>query len=221
MSKVGTADITSIMLGSTKINKAYLGSDIVYQNNVPLPYDAEIEYLQSSGTQFINLSFGADVTDEVFARFAVGKLGSDKYINSSRTWNSNNNRWGMGVHQNEYCMAFGNRTTGSGIIGGTPDGKFHNWHYANKFVEITDLGRSKDFSSIGWGGTTSTLKLFYGYNSNTACSISSYKHLKNGVAVCDFIPVRVGTTGYMYDKVSKQLFGNSGTGSFVLGPDVT
>lgn len=37
--------------------------------------------------------------------------------------------------------------------------------------------------------------------------------------VRDFIPVRVGTTGYMYDKVSGQLFGNQGTGDFVLGPD--
>ena len=35
----------------------------------------------------------------------------------------------------------------------------------------------------------------------------------------DFIPVRVGSTGYLYDKVSGQLFGNAGTGDFVLGPD--
>lgn len=38
--------------------------------------------------------------------------------------------------------------------------------------------------------------------------------------VRDFIPVRIDTTGYLYDNVSKQLFGNSGTGDFVLGPDV-
>jgi hypothetical protein len=37
----------------------------------------------------------------------------------------------------------------------------------------------------------------------------------------DYIPVRVDTTGYMYDKISGTLFGNDGTGSFVLGPDKT
>ena len=37
--------------------------------------------------------------------------------------------------------------------------------------------------------------------------------------VRDFIPVRVGQTGYMYDRVTKRLFGNKGTGSFVRGPD--
>ena len=38
--------------------------------------------------------------------------------------------------------------------------------------------------------------------------------------VLDLIPVRIGQIGYMYDKVSGQLFKNSGTGDFILGPDV-
>ena len=38
--------------------------------------------------------------------------------------------------------------------------------------------------------------------------------------VRDFIPIRVGTVGYMLDLVSGKLFGNKGTGNFVLGPDV-
>jgi hypothetical protein len=33
------------------------------------------------------------------------------------------------------------------------------------------------------------------------------------------IPVRCGTTGYLYDRVSGELFRNVGTGDFVLGPD--
>lgn len=40
-----------------------------------------------------------------------------------------------------------------------------------------------------------------------------------GTVLRDMIPVRVGNVGYMYDRVSGQLFGNGGTGSFVLGPD--
>lgn len=36
----------------------------------------------------------------------------------------------------------------------------------------------------------------------------------------DLIPVRIGQVGYMYDRVSEQLFGNSGTGDFILGPDI-
>lgn len=36
----------------------------------------------------------------------------------------------------------------------------------------------------------------------------------------NLIPVRVGTVGYFYDKISGRLYGNAGTGSFTLGPDV-
>lgn len=36
----------------------------------------------------------------------------------------------------------------------------------------------------------------------------------------DMIPVRVGNVGYMYDRISGRLFGNSGTGEFVLGSDI-
>lgn len=38
--------------------------------------------------------------------------------------------------------------------------------------------------------------------------------------VMDLIPVRVGNVGYMFDKISGNLYGNNGTGSFTLGPDV-
>ena len=38
--------------------------------------------------------------------------------------------------------------------------------------------------------------------------------------VRNFIPVRIGTVGYLYDRISKRLFENQGTDAFVLGPDI-
>ena len=54
-------------------------------------------------------------------------------------------------------------------------------------------------------------------------------HMEDVDFICIFytgsrnlIPVRKGTVGYLYDKVSGQLFGNANsTGAFTLGPDVT
>lgn len=43
---------------------------------------------------------------------------------------------------------------------------------------------------------------------------------ENGTLVFDAIPVRKGTVGYLYDRVSKRLFGNAGTGAFSYGSDV-
>jgi hypothetical protein len=49
--------------------------------------------------------------------------------------------------------------------------------------------------------------------------IYRFKMEVNKTLVRDFIPVRVGQVGYMYDKISGQLFSNAGTGNFILGAD--
>lgn len=43
---------------------------------------------------------------------------------------------------------------------------------------------------------------------------------KNGEYLRYMVPVRVGTTGYMYDGVSGRLFGSIGTDDFNIGADV-
>lgn len=77
-----------------------------------------------------------------------------------------------------------------------------------------------DVSEISFGAVTANLKLFYGYNTNTVGRLYSYKHIKNGVVMVDLVPVRVGSVGYLYDKKNGVIYGNSGTGNFVVGPDV-
>ena len=188
-----------------------------------LPYDAEVDYIESTGTQFIQLSFGFDSTDEIYTEFSVDtSQTSDKYMVCPKTWNNNSNRFAMGVHNNgRYTAAFGSVNTNSSSL--TPNktnrGYLHNWQYKNLEFQITDMSLSKTYSASYWGGTTTDLKLFYGYNSNTKGKMHTYKHVKNGVVVFDAISVRVGQVGYLYDKVSGQLFGSDGTSDFVAGPD--
>ena len=51
------------------------------------------------------------------------------------------------------------------------------------------------------------------------CLIGGWTAYNNGVKVMELIPVRKDGVGYMYDKVSGELFGNDGTGIFGIGPD--
>lgn len=55
---------------------------------------------------------------------------------------------------------------------------------------------------------------------NLGLRIYSFSISTKGKKLIDFIPVRVNNVGYMYDKVSGKLFGNVGTGEFILGPDL-
>ena len=51
--------------------------------------------------------------------------------------------------------------------------------------------------------------------------VKAFSMSDNNETLRDYTPVRVGSVGYFYDKVSKQLFGNSFAGELVIGPDKT
>lgn len=186
-----------------------------------LPYDAEIEYLESSGTQYIDIPIDfMPSTDEIYAKFSENtNQNVDKYMISSFPWNTRGNKFGMGIHNSVFTVAFDNITTGSTFLSPETrnDGVFHTWEYSLGTMKITDLNIS--ISDISAQVASNNLRLFYGYNSNTKGKWAYYRHLRDGIIIIDLIPVRIGNVGYMYDKVSKQLFSNNGTGDFILGPD--
>ena len=230
MSYIGTNKVGKMFLGDVAIGKAYLGNDLVYSSDggiAPiLPYDTEIEYLESTGTQFIEIPFGFYKTDEIYMDFSIDlSMGNDKYMIAPKTWNNNNNRFSFGVMNTNKVFTAGYGSSRTGLTMLTPnipnDGIIHNWQYKNYLFEVVDLVTSKDVSNITFGAATTNLKLFFGYNANTKGKIAYYKQIKDGQKVIELIPVRVGQVGYMYDKVSGQLFGNNGTGSFILGNDKT
>ena len=55
---------------------------------------------------------------------------------------------------------------------------------------------------------------------SAAVKIGSFRVEKNGEIKLDVVAVRKGTVGYLYDRVSGKLFGNAGSGDFIVGPDV-
>ena len=78
------------------------------------------------------------------------------------------------------------------------------------------IGNTNDYDLFIFaiGGVNAAAQIF------SKEKIASYQILKDNVLVRDFIPVRNEGVGYLYDKVSGQLFGNAGTGSFTYGNDV-
>ena len=66
------------------------------------------------------------------------------------------------------------------------------------------------------------IRLYCGaHNTNAlACRFYSCTITQGNEVVMDLIPVRKSSIGYMYDRISGELLGNNGTGSFALGPNV-
>lgn len=182
-----------------------------------LPYDAEIEYLESTGTQHI--VFGNDSMQ--MTEYKINLTVSPTYIGGTSYGSSYGGIMGLdgapqiGWYQKGWTVG----NAGSQVPYIPVVGNIYNIEYSKNldgsywvdgvYTGLKRLGRMpKRIFIIG------------GAISRSKCKLFGLKILNsNDVVVYDFIPVRIGTTGYLYDKVSSQLFGNTGTGEFILGAD--
>lgn len=224
----GASDMTKAYVGSTEVSKAYLGDELVWGGSSPaLPYDAEIEYLESTGTQYINTGYIPNGTDiQILGKFYLSKYAAN--------WG----RW-FSAFTNEQAAAYrilrnnsnntsvvvtcGGAATNGGIqlsINGL--NYLYNFDISIDHVIINNVTRTYKVGKLG-NTNTNPLLLFAPGSAGTTASGKFYffKLLKNGITALDLIPVRKDGKGYMYDKVSGQLLGNAGTGSFTIGPDVS
>ena len=164
-----------------------------------LPYDAEIEYLQSTGTQWIDTEYRSDNTNAIELTVVTdgtsGFMGSNGNLQMDLTLSKELGKRTMMV---THSKNIGPKTYVNGSLV-----KSQNYHKYNGYIIA--------LFAMGKSGTT--------VGENTRAKVYSSELRVGNITVRDLIPVRVGNVGYMYDKVSKQLFGNAGTGSFILGPD--
>jgi hypothetical protein len=84
------------------------------------------------------------------------------------------------------------------------------------FVATLRYGRPSSYNIYLFGSNNAGSLI---YNLGSGIQVYSIK-LSNSNGSFDLVPVRVGDVGYMFDRVSGQLFGNAGTGAFVLGSDL-
>lgn len=224
--KQGTNDI-SLNVGSAEIGKAYLGAVQVY-STTPVPYDARVEYLASNAQAYIDtgISGGNDeleiACEFVFTTFVAyggiyGNYVSDN-DNSSRL--ILNGTSGSGI----VCNNTKSTTTGNTIISISSNVNYKI--VANKSKVLVNNSVVNVTNTTKGTNNNGNIALFNrsmtnpNTSRNIGLQIKSFSIKDNGVLVRDMIPVRVGQVGYMYDKVSGQLFGNVGTGDFTYGNDV-
>lgn len=187
-----------------------------------LPYDAEVEYLESTGTQYIETGILPDANTglQLFSSLPVNT--SDAYIAGERD-DTGNTRWLIGWSAYKtakwYC---GYGVTITSGVDGSPiltsvnylgDGLFKvgdSYSYTLPSLSYSPSYNIRLFGSAG---------VLAAYTS-AEVKIYSAKISVGSALVRDFIPVRKGTVGHLYDRVSGQLFGNAGTGDFIIGPDV-
>ena len=211
----------SLALGSTSINKAYLGNDEVY-SNVVLPYDSRVEYLQSSGSQWINTGF-VPTQDDLRIIIDASTVNGDMLVYGI---NGTSPRLNLNWYNTTIYFRYRNNI---GTFAIANDGQRHILENG-PVIKIDGVEKATPtFSpSVTFVGNAKKLVLFGTANApdpTGANYIFKGKIYEFWIYYGDdlqmhLLPVRKNGVGYMYDTVSGELFGNAGTGAFTYGNDV-
>lgn len=230
MMSLGNTEIEKAYLGGTKISKIYLGEDLVFgESPTPiLPYDAQVEYLQSNGSQYIDSGVECKSDLSVKFKFMVSSNSNSAICGGITSISGGYFRHHCSPYNsNFYWLQSNNRSTSSIIFSyavntwnevdiDATNGTYTINNTSGIFPIIGTLQTTGKnfgiFARIGGGSMAIQYR---------ACKFSYFQILREGTLLRDFIPVRKNGVGYMYDRISGELFGNSGTGSFAYGNDVT
>lgn len=195
----------------------------------PRPYDAEVEWLSCNGGQWFDTgcSINGESALECDMRVMVD-ASSDRCICGIRegaTFKGPNFFSGTIETSTQGFQ----RNISSAYSYGVPFNLVVNYGVGGRAQVIKD-GTSLYDSGAGFvPGVCSFARNLYMFAINITGTASwkfsgrvwRYRITRgDGTDVLDYIPVRVGDVGMIYDRASGQLHGNQGTGAFGVGPDI-
>lgn len=207
-----------IMIGSQEAEAMYIGSNLIWNSIPPVPYDSKIEYLQGTGTQYIDTLFKQKDIEKFAIKYYSDGYESPGYGNAMGCRQSSNNKE-FQVTNYSSSISIGARNSSMG----------NDAHQINEIIytggnTISVNGTIKNIYNVITLTLDDTIVLFGIRQGGIPTQLENtkiyYVTLEGNGKKLELIPVRKDGVGYMYDKVSGQLFGNLGTNSFVLGPDI-
>lgn len=186
-----------------------------------LPYDAEVEYIESTGTQYIDTGLVVCPQSSFEIDFALTEYQQEKGIFGALSFP-------------RFCMILAGDCLRVDINDGSTTRWLQNnsrrtvsFNRGDRFVSDSVYGNVQwdDGDPTADSPCSDTATVFVDKRDGEIVSLSRLVSMKLyglrivGDQSCDLIPVRKNGIGYMFDRVSRQLFGNLGTGSFIIGPD--
>ena len=193
----------------------------------PLPYDAEVEYIQTDGKAYIDTGVKTSSSLTFDLNFYIPSHGTQG------VW-----MFGSRVSANNGQMAYIN----------DPSYDKKDWRYHNRSISTSPMLSPGNYNfkntasvnvlkindTITLSAPSATFTSNYNFylltlnvggtpainNIGNGAKIMPSKIYLSGVLVRDYIAVRKDGIGYLYDKVSGELFGNANSeGAFSYGAD--
>lgn len=196
-----------------------------------LPYDAEVEYLQSTGSQYLNSGLRNTPVRRWELDFASTKRPGETFQSLIGV------QGGGGIYRVS-CIIIGANTSARFTLANISEYSIRDVDIAFTSVDAANdrhvyavdsqtYSASVDSATVrgqAVSNLVSTLPVYIlarntdGALTNLASGrLYGMRVLDSGMLVRDYIPVRVGTTGELYDRITGTFATRVGT--FIVGPD--
>lgn len=181
-----------------------------------------LEYIQSSGTQYIDTSFKPNQNTRVVCDFQFTDTASTQYLFAARGPSSAYaNRFGFLLHSSGYFRS----DYGSGNVNFPSGVALDERHTVDKNGATVFIGAASVQNVAATFVSAYNLVLFAGNTGGTVREFSKAKIYScqiydNGLLERDYIPAMLsnGEVG-LYDRVYHAFYRNAGTGEFIAGPE--
>lgn len=190
-----------------------------YMGGSSLPYDAEVEYIGFHQNCSIDTGIKPSTNYKYYWKYLWTGRTNWTYPFTNKGSSGNWFTFGGIETSNRTQIHIASKSiTGKALNIDT----IYNGSLMRNGNNMEEVLNNTSMASLAYGDYQSSMNLYIQNNRDFTIQIYEFRIVDdNNNTILDLIPVRVSTTGYMYDKVSGQLFGNAGTGSFTLGPDKT
>ena len=225
------AGVQSITIPEGDVKSIAIGGVTVWQKPNPLPYDAEVEYVESTGAQYVDTGWHPS-SNSIRMRIRAESRGAPAGTAvSGAELLSVSARWvfvlyGQSTDPSKVFPLVGdwnNKNSGFTFASGTV--LDIDWSATATWTTIEDgesgvrFSRTFD-SAVDFRQNTVSLRLFQNAATQRAkIRLVCCQIYDNGVLVRDFQPVRVGTEGALYDRVTGPVFRSDTSTPLVAGPD--
>lgn len=228
--KKGTTSIGKVYVGNKEIDRIYKGSTLVYQN-ILLPREyQQVEYLESTGTQYIDTGVQTSTNIEIIAEMKISQIANDYSMCLFGSWNDNQGfrvyrRLSDGTSRAQYAnimyeltnidftqkhkIDFNKKDANNNpyiYIDDVMVESFGSTTFSNSLNICAFVSYSRDSSRLEWENNGKTI-------------LYSLQLYNNGTIIRNYIPCyrKIDGVAGLYDLVNGVFYTNAGTGEFVCG----
>lgn len=190
----------------------------------PLPFDTEIEYIRFTGQQWIDLGIKGNSDTKVELEFSpTDAINGCVIFGTRQSAIINNISCLIGKGDLQINVDFYNYQTSRALYKPVINNTWYKIAISSTKREISSEGNILDENTTIITNIFNTIaNLAIGYSNpamdfgnNTNNFVGKFRKLiiwEGDIEIMNLIPVSKNNNGYMYDTISKQLFGNSGNG---------